>query len=268
MKKSVLIVFGVLTILSQMACESITRNDIASNPLEALVSEDIASNTQRIEKPQMKIFSDFIYDVGPRFGAIKKQDLDKATTFRDLLHKDHVQQIRSYTSLSISILDGEKEIHKKETSQSDVFTPAQIKLLQTAPYSSNLKIRADYQEKNIATGQLEANHSTPYLTIVPEKQATYLNGMDVLKKYLKDNSEEARTNVDPEKLQPAKLFFTVTKNGTVENIKLDRSSGYPMVDKIMIELINKTQKSWKPAENLQGDKVDQELVVSFGLLGC
>jgi TonB family protein len=251
-----------------MACESITRNDTASNQLEALVSEDIASNTQRIEKPQINIFSDFIYDVGPRFGAIKKNDLDKATTFSDLFNKDQAQQIRSYTAVSISILKGEMEINKKETSLSDVLTPAQIKLLQTAPYGSNLKIRADYQEKNTATGQLQANHSTPYLTIVPEKQATYLDGMDVLKKYLKDSSEDVRKNVDPEKLQPAKLFFTVTKNGTVENIKLDRPSGYPIVDKTMIELINKTQKSWKPAENLQGDKVDQELVVSFGLLGC
>jgi len=36
----------------------------------------------------------------------------------------------------------------------------------------------------------------------------------------------------------------------------------------MIELITKTPGEWQPAENYKGEKVDQELVVSFGLMGC
>ena len=58
-----------------------------------------------------------------------------------------------------------------------------------------------------------------------------------MRNYLKDKSFEARANVQVDNLQPAKLYFTVTKTGTIENVKLDRSSNYLDVDKKMIELI-------------------------------
>jgi hypothetical protein len=108
------------------------------------------------------------------------------------------------------------------------------------------------------------------LTIVPETQAEYSKGKAALKEYLKESSKASRdiANVDPEKLQPAKLYFTVTKKGAIENVKLDRTSNYSLVDEAMIELIKNAPGTWKPAENLKGEKVEQELVVSFGLMGC
>ena len=36
----------------------------------------------------------------------------------------------------------------------------------------------------------------------------------------------------------------------------------------MIQLIKNTPDQWVPAENEKGEKVEQELVVSFGLMGC
>ena len=39
-------------------------------------------------------------------------------------------------------------------------------------------------------------------------------------------------------------------------------------DNKMIELITKTPGLWIPAENSRGEKVDQELVLSFGMVGC
>jgi hypothetical protein len=142
--------------------------------------------------------------------------------------------------------------------------------MQSLDYSTNFVIWADYEGKNKETGELEDTHWTPYLTIVPEKQAEYTHGKEALKKFLKENSEATRikAKVEPEKLQPAKLFFTVTKTGTIENVRLDRTSNYPLVDNKMIELIKNTPGTWIPAENHKGEKVDQELVVSFGLMGC
>ncbi len=50
---------------------------------------------------------------------------------------------------------------------------------------------------------------------------------------------------DPEKLKPAKSFFTVTKNGTIENIHLDWSSNYTsIIDAFMAELIKKLSGDW------------------------
>lgn len=268
MKKSIIIFCAVLITLGLTAFGVINWNDTKINQLETSVSKDVASNTQVIYKVNNKIFSDFIYDVGPRFGPIKKGDLDKARTFDDFISEEHAKQIVSYKSLSVIYIINDKQSEIRETGYSDKLTAAQLELLQSADYSTNFLIRADYQEKNKETGELEDSYSTPHLTIVPEKQAAYVNGKDTLMEYLKENSKEVRANVQADKLQPAKLFFTVTKNGTVENVKLDRSSNYSAVDKKLIELISKTPGTWEAAENSKGEKVDQELVVSFGLMGC
>ena len=121
---------------------------------------------------------------------------------------------------------------------------------------------------DVGPSQFEKNRPNPYLVIVPEKQAEYEGGKDGLMEYLKENSKEARASIQMDKLQPFKLIFTVTKKGTIENVKLDGTSGYLAIDNTMIELITKAPGKWKPAENSKGEKEDQELVVSFGLTGC
>lgn len=265
MNKCVIVVCIVLAIISQTACDANQQKEVAINQEVALANEELVSKPHFVAE---KSFPDFIYDVGPRFAAIKKEDLDKAKTFNDFIDAEEAERIASYKTMTVTILNGDNMIDIIETSSNETLTPEQLTLLHDAPYSTNLIIKADFMERYPGTDYLGTNYASPYLTIVPEKQATYVDGKEALKEYLKVESEIARKDVDPEKLQAAKLFFTVTKHGTIESVKLDRSSGYPIVDKTMIELITKTQTSWKPAENSKGEKVDQELVVSFGLGGC
>ncbi|NRA13774.1 MAG: hypothetical protein HRT57_17675 [Crocinitomicaceae bacterium] len=69
-------------------------------------------------------------------------------------------------------------------------------------------------------------------------------------------------------LKPGKAFFTVTKEGKITNIRLDSSSGHVSIDVKMIKLIKSIPDEWEPAKNSKGEKVDQELVYSFGIKGC
>jgi hypothetical protein len=268
MKKNIIVFCAVLAAFSLAACGFINSNDSELVQEETAMIADVVSNGTEIEKMNDKIFTDFIYDIGPRFNSIKKTDLDTAKSFTDFIGDEHAQRIVSYHSLSVIILDGDKKTETKATGTEGVFTAAQIKLLQSSDYSTNLLIWAEYKEKNVETGLVEDSDWTPYLTIVPEKQATYVSGKAALMDFLRENSEESRANVDPDKFRPAKLFFTVTSNGEITKVKLDRTSGYPYVDEKMIELITKAPGKWQPAENIKGEKVDQELVVSFGLRGC
>ncbi|NQY28374.1 MAG: energy transducer TonB [Flavobacteriaceae bacterium] len=239
-----------------------------TDQLKIVANENIAIKKQVPEKVEKKTFTDFIYDVGPRFRAIKKRDVDNAISIAAFFDEKQLQSIVSLKSVNIIIIEGKKRTDTKTTGHSNRLTAAQLKLIQSFDYSTNFLIRAEYQQINKETGELEDSYSTPHLTIIPEKQAEYINGKDTLKKFLKENSKKSRTNVDAEELKPAKLYFTITKNGSIENVKLDRSSGYPLVDEKMIELINNTSGKWKPAENYKGEKIEQELVVSFGLMGC
>ncbi|WP_282161209.1 energy transducer TonB [Ulvibacterium marinum] len=121
---------------------------------------------------------------------------------------------------------------------------------------------------SIGPGPWETSHLGPYLPAEPIKEATYEGGMEALMKYLEENSKEARAGQEMDKLQPFKLVFTVTKKGTIENIKLDGTSGYFAIDYRMIDLILKAPGKWEPAENSKGEKVDQEQVVALGPTGC
>lgn len=271
MKKNILIFCVALALISLTAYGFIGSKEVETEPQELLANNVVESNILTTVKPISNIFEDFIYEIGPRFGAITKENLSKVTAFSDLIDKAHVDRIVSYKSLSVIIMEDDVRSDKRVNGNSGNLNAAQLEFLHSLDYSTSIVFWADYEERNAETGIIEDSHWTPHLTIVPEKQATYsygIDGKDGLKRYFKDETENVRKDVDPNKLRPAKLYFTVTINGTLDNIKLDRPSGYPDVDNRMIELINNLPGNWTPAENAKGEKVEQELVVSFGLMGC
>ncbi len=257
-----------LSCLSLLTIGCINKNDSVGEQVETISKEDVAMNEPVEEIVNKPDFPEFIYEIGPRFHPIKKADLDNATAFSDIIGEEQAQRIVSYKHLSVTLLDGDKRTDLKETGVGGEFTAEQIKLLQSFDHSTNLLIWADYLETSVETGEITDAYWSPYLTVVPEKQAEYEGGMEALKYFLDKNSVEKTSGIPADKLQPAKLFFTVTKNGTIENVYLDRTSGYTDIDLMMFVLIKEAPGKWTPAENSKGEQVDQELVVSFGLKGC
>ena len=83
MKKNILILCTSIIILSLMAFGFVNRGNPESNQIETSVSENVAINAQAKKKMGNNVFTDFIYDVGPRFAPIKKGDLNKVTSFSD-----------------------------------------------------------------------------------------------------------------------------------------------------------------------------------------
>ena len=280
MKKRIKILKVIIVTLCFSTIGAMSCKEAKTESLQTIESKDVAINTNVvIEKPNKTIFTDFIYEIGPRFSPIKKSDIEKATSIATFFDEKQLQAIESLNTISVIFIINDEQSDIRATGTSEQLNKAQLNLLKSAGYSTHFLIRADYKMKNEETGELEDSYSTPHLTIVPEKQAEYLDdsqqlinrdGKMALKEYLKNHSLEARTkaNVDAEKLKPAKLYFTVSKTGIIENVRLDRSSNYPIVDDAMIELIKNAPGEWLPAENIDGEKVDQELVVSVGLMGC
>ena len=263
MKKNILIISTVFITLSLIAFGVTNSNFFNTDSTDSSDSKTIA-----IKNMDNKIFTEFIYDVGPRFSPIKKRDIENAITMETFFDAEHIKAMVTLKSVSITTYVNEKYSDILETGYTKALTEAQIDFLKSLDYSTSIRVRADYEEISKKTGKIEDSYSTPHLTIIPETQVKYSEGKDALKTFLRENSIAVRENVDPEKLQPAKLFFTVNTEGNIENVRLDRSSNYPLVDKKMIELISKVPGTWKPAENYKGEKVNQELVVSFGLMGC
>ena len=269
MKKRILILGITLSILTLMSFGFLNWRETKIKSVKPLSSMDVAMDQPYTEDQNKSDLDEFFFDVDSRFGTtLTKEDLKAARSINDILSKEMTQGIVTYKSISVIILEDDKQTDIKETGYSDILTDAQRKLLSESDYSTNFLIRTDYQQKNKETGVLEDSYSTPYITIVPEKQAEYIDGKDIFLAYLKEKSEKSRANVQADKLQAAKLYFTVSKKGAIVNIRLDRTSNYPAVDKTMIELISNAPGKWLSAENSNGEKVDQELVISFGLMGC
>ena len=86
--------------------------------------------------------------------------------------------------------------------------------------------------------------------------------------YLKENSKEEVAIIEQDQLSACRVHFTVTKKGTIKNVKLYSTSGYSTVDKMLVEMVSTMPEKWDPATNSKGDNVDQELVFFFGKAGC
>jgi len=262
------LIFSIVLIVLCMAILSLVT--LAPSATEAMETSNnlLAFDTQIQYDVKEKGYPDFFYDVDSRFMmTISKESLHRARSIRDFLPKDMTEPVVSYKSVSIDIVENNRQMALQETGNSEVLTAAQIRLLRSFDYSTNFFIRADFLEKE-KNGELKDNYFSPHMTIIPETQAFYINGKGALIEYLKENSKEKTTIVEAKKLQPGKVYFTVTKKGTISNVGLLSTSGYPSIDNTMIELITKMPGKWEPAENSKGEKVDQELVFSFGLVGC
>lgn len=269
MKKSILIFITVLLTFSLMAFGYMNWNNTGIDKIDSSTNARAALKYDFNSAINSLADVELIYDVGSRYmGSVTKEDLNKAKSIYDFLPEDQNRSIVSYYSVKVSILDDNRPTDISETGDNEVLTAAQIKLLRSVPYSTNILIRADYQEKNMQTGELEDSYSTPHLTIVPENQAVCTSGRDALITYVKENTVEFSSIVKKDKLQPGKVTFTVTKAGKVDDATLTSTSGYPSLDKKMVDLVNSMPSTWEPASNFKGEKVEQKLVFFFGIIGC
>lgn len=229
---------------------------------------EIATVTPLDEKKDLMKSTGFIHSLKPRFNSITKSELRNAKSFEDFIGQEHANRIVKYKRLSVILLDGDEKTDIQETGTSGTFNDKQLALLHSFDHSTNILIWADYDEKFDFSEDIVAETWTPYLTIVPESQTTYSTGIESLLSDIQDKSMNLWSNVDTDNLKPARLFFTVTKEGLIEGLFIDNSCGYEHIDEKMKSFILSSTGKWSPAKDENGNPVDQELVLSYGALGC
>lgn len=265
MQKSILISCTAFFVLCFTAC-GYTQSNTIMNPEETASTNILVFERNLTAGVDELINLDLIYKVESRFMTrITKEKLHNAKSIIDILPKKATQFMETYENVRVSILGNDGEI--TEIGVSEILNEAQLKLLQSADYSTNFHINADCKQKT-EFGKLYDYDLVYYMTVVPEKEAEFTGGQDALIQYLKTNTQETTTVITKDKLQPGKVNFTVTKDGKITNVKLDSTSGFPSVDEKLIETIENMPKKWTPATNAKGENVDQELVFFFGLEGC
>ena len=105
MKKNIYIFITALIMLSFISFIVMQKNNIKINDLDVTEEKTVAINTTAEDKISNRIFTDFIYDVGPRFGSIKKADLDAMSSFNDIIGEEHAERINGLNRASSAKAD-------------------------------------------------------------------------------------------------------------------------------------------------------------------
>ncbi|MDF1695295.1 MAG: hypothetical protein P1U56_05660 [Saprospiraceae bacterium] len=210
---------------------------------------------------------DLVYKVDSRFtNRITKEKLHQAKTIIDILPEKATHSRSNYHNVEISVLNG--NCNSSISGKDENLNEKQIDLLSKLDYSSNILVKSNFLKNTITPFDMSDNYLTYYMTIMPEHQASYGGGRESLITYLREHTKDATSIISKSRLQPGKVSFVVTKNGSVENVQLNSTSGYPSVDEVLLATVTQIPGEWKPATNSNGEAVDQELIFFFGLEGC
>jgi hypothetical protein len=206
-------------------------------------------------------------DIGNRFNnTITKSELTNYETIFDLIPDIDMYENLTYFDTEVTHLIGFEKI--SQFSDDIQLTEEQKDLIRGLDYSDNYVVISKYKRKTEESGNPEEDYLSYFITIVPETQAQYEGGMDELLSLINRNIHESTEEYTIDGLRPGKVFFTVTSTGDINNIRVVETSGYTSLDEKMVKAIGSLPGKWKPAQNDKGEAIPQELVASFGKMGC
>lgn len=196
---------------------------------------------------------------------ILKEKLIGAKTMTDLNPGYPSSWISGYISAEIvTTCNGTK---RKAISANDTLSNEQMSILKMADLGTDIMVEVKYNPKNFSdtTNINKVNFS---FTIIPETEAEYPGGYELLKQYLKENAIDKIANPIAQKIEQATLKFTIGEEGQIIDAQISMSSGDEETDNLLLQAINKMPK-WKPAENAAGIKVKQTFELRAGnAVGC
>ena len=267
MKTSFLILGIVLITSGLTALGYLNRKDVVTDQENTPDNQAIVVENTFINLINQQPDVDLLYKVDSRFlTTITRERLLKAKSITDILPKEATLMVELYPTTEICMLYEDKRV--REPGNDAILNAAQLKLLQSTDYSSDFYVSASCQKRDPFTGTLKKDSIIYYMTVIPKHEAKYQMGTEALIEYLKSNSQKQTADITSDKLKPGQVIFTVTETGTISNVKINATSGYPKVDERLVEIITNLPGKWIPASNAKGEKVDQEFVFFFGSEGC
>jgi TonB family protein len=178
-----------------------------------------------------------------------------------------VANLKDYPDWNLDVSEIDPEL--KATSPTEEFTEEQLAIVANADYSDHLRFSARFNSTRISTGEVEEYVLVSQsMSLVPDVQAECPGGFAAVESYLKGASRDHVKHVKRDEVGRCRIFFTVTNDGSIDDVKLIETSNYQDVDKAMIKVVKDMPLKWTPAQDENGDKVNQEFVFTFGRAGC
>jgi len=196
---------------------------------------------------------------------MKEQKLEKAHTLSDVIDVYPVSWIAGYISAGISIITGDQVVQAMGIN--DTLTTAQKELLKSAELGDEIIIDVAYTSKNFITQGVDMHTLHYTATLVPEHEAEFPGGLELMTAYLKENAMRKIPDSTFKEFQQVIIRFTIDEHGEIAKARFAATSGDPKTDELLLNAINRMPK-WRPAVNADGVKVKQEFEFSVGGGGC
>ena len=213
-------------------------------------------------------YIDMYFELGSRFEAITKSELNQAKTVADFFKAGEVQPLLNYTSVEVVLIENDKQTDQRMENDFFHLSEEQVNWLKNMDYETHFLVRTYFQSLDPEKGEVEYLKAEPHFTVVPETQASYSLGERAFIDFMTQENRENTANLSEDDLGFAKLAFTVNKDGTLSDFKLDRSTGSTKIDKAIVEIVKQAPGNWVPARNAHGLVVKQQLVLTIGAGGC
>ena len=219
--------------------------------------------TRNFDKVELKNMNYEIRGVYKK--PISDGKIKKALTIKDIIQNYPSSWIDECESIEIRVeKNGEIE---KGISTGEQLNKEQISILRTAIVGSDIQIKVNYRRGNTITKELEYKQMNLIFTVIPETEAKYPKGKEVLIKQLKEQGQKQLAKYAKEQVDFASISFIVNEKGEIDRIRLNTSSGNDDVDTILLSIIREMPQ-WIPAKDGLGNFVEQEFLFSTGIDGC
>jgi len=193
--------------------------------------------------------------------------------FNSKLIKDFVsyypsEWISEYVSVEMNFHVDGKEIVTQ--SKNDTLTKEQIEIINSLEINDDISIKVKYKSENAVSHEVEIREMEELsFMIVPEHQAMYVFGYDLLIQYLEENSLDKIPVSIQNNLDQLSIYFGINELGEIQNVRLEESSGNKEVDHLIIDLIQ-NMPAWDPAVNGDSIAVSQRFELTLGnkIVGC
>lgn len=203
--------------------------------------------------------------IGHNGRPVKKETLNSAKLIRDFVSGYAYNWVSNYDSVELITQSNGNLV--RTLGLNEQLNAKQILALQNADLNSEVILNVAYKSKNSITRLIEKSYVNVVLTVVPQKEAEYRAGYEMLSKYIETNAIQIIQKTLSKEFQKGSVSFKIDEQGRVVDEKIIQSTGDLNMDQLVLKVI-KEMEQWKPAENAKGEKVKQNFIFSFGNGGC
>ncbi len=236
--------------------KSVAQEDTPRQANSHVLADSIAS-----------IEEELYYNIGPRFAPIKMSAIRKAKRVEDILNEEDSKNLEGLETVTLKQLVAERFNGIEAKGNDADLNESQLRFLSSLNHSDHFALQAEFLLQN-ELKQYISDFILPHYTIVPETQTFYIPGKRNLLNFIRSENKAFTKGMTNDDLGLAMIYFVVKADGSIGEIYIDQRSSSPAVDANLIRILENLPGKWEPATNAKGEKVDQELVLTFGLPGC